>query len=105
MKVQVVTEWTNPKELERNKARYKQDAEGSAYNVKLIKEKGINVRFSAWSIGGGHMMHIAEYETFEDFEKMTTDPEVRKNWAKWSYLVDNVRVRTMYSPQQIPPET
>ncbi len=105
MKVQVVTEWTNPKELERNKARYIQDAEGSAYIVKLVKEKGIKVRGSAWSKGDGQMLLAVEYETFEDFEKMTTDPEFRKHIAKWSYLVDNVRRRIMYPPQQMPPET
>ena len=105
MKVLVVTEWTNPKEPERNKARYKQDAEGVAYNEKLVKEKGIKVRGSAWSIGDGQMLLAVEYETFEDFEKMTTDPEFRKHSAKWSYLVDNVRRRIMYPSQLIPPAT
>jgi hypothetical protein len=51
------------------------------------------------------MLLAVEYETFEDFEKMTTDPEFRKHIAKWSYLVDNVRRRIMYPPQQMPPET
>lgn len=105
MKVLVVTEWTNPKELERNKARYKLEAEWGSYGEKLVKEKGIKVRFSAWSNGSGHMMAITEFETFEDFEKMTTDPEWRKYKAKYSYTVDNIRIRIMYPPQQMPPET
>jgi len=105
MKVLIITEWTNPKEPERNKARYKQAAEGRAYREKLVQEKEIKVRGSGGGSGGGHMMNIAEFETFEDFEKMTTDPEWRKNFAKWSYLVDNVRTRIMFETFQMPPET
>ena len=41
MKVLVVTEWTNPKEPERNKARYKLGAEMRPYWEKLVKEKEI----------------------------------------------------------------
>jgi len=105
MKVLVVVESTNPKEPERNKARYKHMAEGRPYREKLVQEKGIKVRSSGWGNGSGHMLGMFEFETFEDFEKMTTDPEFRKNFAKWSYLVDNVRVRIMYESFQMPPET
>ena len=105
MKVLVVTEWTNPKEPERNKARYKQEAEWRSYGDKLVQEKEIKVKGSAWSMSNGQMMAMSEFETFEDFEKMTTDPEGRKHSAKWSYLVDNVRTRIMYEMFQMPPKT
>ena len=105
MRVLVITEWTNPKEPERNKARYKLDAEGLAYREKLVQEKGIKLRFSSWSMNNGQMMAMAEFETFEDFEKMTTDPEWRKHSSKWSYFVDNVRTRIMFESFQMPPET
>ena len=105
MKVLVVTEWTNPKEPERNKARYKLMDEGRPYREKLVQEKGIKVKGSGWTIGDGQMLAINEFETFEDFEKMTTDLEWRKYGIKWSYLVDNVRRRVMYESIQMPPET
>ena len=105
MKVLIVTEWTNPKEPERNKARYKLTYEWGPYGDKLVKEKGIKVRHSSWGISSGQMMGIVEFETFEDFEKMTTDPEWRRYSSKWSYLVDNVRRRIMYESIQMPPET
>ena len=105
MKVLVVTESTNPKEPERNKARYKLGSEMRPYREKLVQEKGIKVRVSSWSLNNGQMMYLSEFETFEDFEKMTTDPEMRINRAKWSYLVDNVRTRIMYVSTRIPPET
>ncbi|GAH40870.1 unnamed protein product [marine sediment metagenome] len=105
MKVLVVTEWTNPKEPERNKARYKQEAEGRAYREKLVQDKEIKVKGSVWMMDNGQMMGMAEFETFEDFEKMMTDKEQRKNRIKWSYLVDNLRTRIMFPTIHMPPET
>ena len=105
MKVMVITEWTNPKEPERNKARYKLGDEARPYREKLVQEKEIKVRFSGWSLNNGQMLSMAEFETFEDFEKMTTDTEWRKYNSKWSYLVDNVRTRIMFESFQMPPET
>ena len=105
MKVLVVTEWTNPKEPERNKARYKHMDKGRPYREKLVQEKGIKVKGSGWTMNNGQMMGMFEFETFEDFEKMMTDPEFRRNFTKWSYLVDNVRTRIMFESFQMPPET
>ena len=105
MKVLLVTEWTNPKEPERNKARYKLTDEMRPYWEKLVQEKGIKVRTSGWGSGGGQMMNIVEFETFEDFEKMNTDPEWRKLRSKWAYTVDNVRIRIMFPSFQMPPKT
>jgi len=105
MKVLVVTEYTNPKEPERNKARYKLGDEMRPYREKLVQEKEIKVRFSGWSMNNGQMLSTAEFETFEDFEKMTTDPEWRRYLSKASYLHDNIRTRIMYESFQMPPET
>ena len=105
MKVLVVTESTNPKEPERNKARYKLGETMRPYRDKLVKEKEIKVRFSGWSLNNGQMMYLAEFETFEDFEKMTTDPEWRRYLSKSSYLSDNIRTRIMCESFQMPPKT
>ena len=51
------------------------------------------------------MLSILEFETFEDFEKMNTDPEWRKLRSKWAYTVDNVRIRIMFPSFQMPPKT
>lgn len=83
MKVLIVTESTNPKDPERNKARYKLMDEGRAYRDNLVKEKGIKVRFSGWSMNNGQMFSLTEFETFEDYEKMATDLEWRKFLSKW----------------------
>ena len=105
MKVLVVTECTNPKEPERNKARYKLGSEIRPYREKLVQEKVIKVRVSSWSLNNGLMMYLSEFETFEDFEKMTTDPEYRSYLSKSSYLHDNIRTRIMYESFQMLPKT
>ena len=105
MKVLVVSESTNPKEPERNKARYKLMDEMRAYRDKLVQEKGIKLRVSGWSLNNGQMLNMAEFETFEDFEKMVTDPEWRRYLSKYSYLADNLRTRIMYESFQMPPKT
>lgn len=105
MKVLIITEWTNPKEPERNKTRYKLGDEMRPYRDKLVQEKGIKARFQGWSLNNGQMLNTAEFETFEDFEKMMTDQEWRRYLSKYSYLCDNARTRIMFESFQMPPET
>ena len=105
MKVLLVAEWTNPKEPERNRARYRLMGEWRPYHEKLVKEKGIKMKGSGWSNGSGQMINTAEFETFEDFEKLMTDLEWRKHRTKWSYTVDDLRTRIMFESFQMPPKT
>ena len=104
MKVLMSVMWTNPKEPERNKKRYEYQAENNRpYYDKRVKE-GVKWKISGWSDGSGLMLGLHEFDTLEDFNKVWGDEEFQINMARWSYFVDNCKIKVWRPPNQLPPK-
>jgi len=103
MKVVILLEYKTPKEAERNKKRYKFGDENlTPYFNK--KDKEVKMNRSGWSDGSGTVISWMEFETLEDFNKVWGDEEFQILMARWSYNVDDVKVRILRPTHQIPPE-
>ena len=102
MKVVMMVEFNTPKELERNKKRYQfQDEHLRPYFTK--KDKEVKMNRSSWSDGSGTVIGWWKFESLEDFNKVWGDDEFQIMIGRWSYFVDNVKIRILRPPQQIPP--
>ena len=103
MPVVLLVECDNPKDEERNEKRLKYVREvWRPYWQKLVKEKDIKVESSDWSDNTGHMVVWHKFETMEDFAKMWNDERQQQLWARWTYLVDNARIRLLRPSLRIP---
>ena len=103
MKVVMLVECNTPKETERNKKRYQfSDEHLKPYWDK--KDKEVNMNRSGWSDGSGTVITWMEFETLEDFNKVWGDEEFQILMARWSYNVDNVKIRILRPTHEIPPK-
>jgi len=103
MKVVMLGEFNTPKEPERNKRRYQfADEVGKPYWDK--KDKEVKMKRSGWSNGSGVVIFWWEFETLEDFNKLWGDEEFQILMARWSYFVDNVKIRVLWPSHDIPPK-
>ena len=104
MEVLMSVMWTNPKEPERNKKRYEFQAENNRpYYDKKVKE-GVKWKASGWADGSGLMLALHEFDTLEDFNKVWGDEEFQTNSARWSYFVDNCKIKIWRPTRQLPPK-
>ncbi len=102
MKVLMSIMWTNPKEPERNKKRNEFAAENfGPYYDKKVKE-GVKWKYSGWSDGSGLMLGLHEFDTLEDINKVWGDEEFQIINARWSYFVDNCKIKIWRPPNQLP---
>ncbi len=104
MKVVMSVILTNPKEPERNKKRYEFGAKNNQpYYDKKVKE-GVKWKHSVWADGSGLMLGLNEFDTMEDSNKVWGDEEFQSNIARWSYLVDNCKIKIWRPSRQLPPK-
>jgi hypothetical protein len=74
------------------------------YWKKLIEEKDIKVEPSVWFDNTGHVVEWHKYETMENFCKFWNDERAQQNWARYAYLVDNMKIRLLRPSVTIPEE-
>ena len=85
--------WTNPKEPERNKKRFThQNSVSEPYAEKKTKE-GVKWKRASWADGSGLMLAWYEFESLEDFNKVWGDDEFQSNLSRWSFFVDNCKIK------------
>ena len=99
----LLVEWDNPKCEERNAKRKKFVAEViRPYWDKLLEKKNIKVEPTGWAENTGHFVVLYNFETVEDFSKVWGDERWHQNVARWTYLVDNARMRLLRSYVTMP---
>ena len=104
MPIYILTEWTNPKEEERNKKRYKLVDEVISPYQKRKLEEGVKWETLELSDGTGRMVILHTFETMEDFDKIWNDREWQVAVGRWSYMVDNCTARILRPVGRIEPE-
>jgi len=102
MKVVLLVEWDNPKDEARDKKGIKFNEEFITPYWESVEEKGIKITASVWSDNTGHMVGWYELEDLEEFTKWWNDERMQQMWSRWTYLVDNVRIRLLRPGLTIP---
>jgi hypothetical protein len=103
MSIVLLSEADYPKDEERDKKRVKFSRDVLfPYYEKMVKEKGIKVKFSLWVDNTGHLVSWSEFETMEDFAKMWNDERWQHIMARRARLVDNVSFRLLRPGFYIP---
>ena len=91
----MMTEWTNPKEPERNKKKFDLEKKFfEPYYENKLKE-GIKWKAEDYTDGSGWYVAWFTFETMEDFSKIWTDEEFQKMLTRYSFLVDECKVRIL----------
>jgi len=104
MPVALHIEFDTPKETERNKKRYQWSRElfRPYYNKK--REEGVKWEANGWADGTGNVIAWHQFETMADFDKIWNDEEFQAMMVRWSYLVDNARLRILRPTFSVEPE-
>ena len=103
MPVALLVEADYPKDEERDEKRVKFSKEVLfPHYEKMVEEKGIKTKLSQWSDNTGHMVALWEFETMEEFAKMWNDERWQQIWGRWTFLVDNARIRLLRPAFYIP---
>jgi hypothetical protein len=100
MKVLVMWEWDNSKDVERLK-KYYEYAQTYVEYVSGV-DKGICKR-STWVDGTGHHFQTLEFESMEDYTKVWSDDEYFSRFVRFCRLVDNARTHVLRPAVGVPP--
>jgi len=95
MPVVMMIEFTNPKEPERNKKRYDLEKKFFEPYLENKRKEGVKWKAEDWTDGSGWYVAWFEFETMEDFSKIWEDEEFQKMFTRFSFLVDDCKVRIL----------
>ena len=68
------------------------------------KHEGVKYKYlGGWAEQPGHVIHLYEYESMEEFSKVWSDMDVQKQLVKARNLVEDFRIRIMRPDFDVPP--
>ena len=95
MPVIMMYEWNNPKEPERRRKSYDIANKIFLPYYKNKQKEGVKWKGEDYTDGTNTIVGIFEFETMEDFSKIWGDEEFQKMFTRWTYYVDNCKVRIL----------
>jgi hypothetical protein len=102
--VYLLWEWENAKEEERTKMRRNHYVEVLRPYYEKKRSEGVDWESLDLTDGTGRMVRLDKFDDIDDFDKIWNDEEWQKACARYSYFVDNIRVRILRPSILIKPE-
>ncbi len=104
MSMYLLWEWTNPKEEERNKRRYKHLRENLWPYIERKLKEGVKWEILDLTDCTGRMFALHTFDTIEDFDKVWNDDEYKKLMSQYSYFVDDCSLRILRGTKKLEPK-